>query len=147
MHACTLPPPPPPPPVGVISRKDIIEVRQMGGSLQDKVKAHMTSPAITITLDTPVKDAGAIMLKEKIRRLPVVDAEGKPLGWVLLGGCRVGGCCTRVGPVGRGCGCGGWWCRWLSQGVEKRHSGGCLKQQQLRQQLGIPYLQASAAGL
>lgn len=66
--------------VGVISRKDIIAVRQNGGSLQEKVKAHMTSPAITITPDTPVADAGALMLKEKIRRLPVVDAEGKPLG-------------------------------------------------------------------
>lgn len=29
--------------VGVISRKDIIKVRQAGGSLQDKVKAHMTT--------------------------------------------------------------------------------------------------------
>lgn len=27
-----------------------------------------------------VKDAGVLMLKEKIRRLPVVDADGKPLG-------------------------------------------------------------------
>ncbi|KAI8474569.1 MAG: hypothetical protein J3K34DRAFT_407422, partial [Monoraphidium minutum] len=68
--------------VGVISRKDIIKVRQQGGSLQDKVKAHMTAPAITITADTAVADAGALMLKEKIRRLPVVDAEGKPLGIV-----------------------------------------------------------------
>jgi CBS domain-containing protein len=66
--------------VGVISRKDLIKVRQQGGSLQQKVKAHMTSPAITITPDAPVADAGALMLKEKIRRLPVVDAEGKPLG-------------------------------------------------------------------
>jgi CBS domain-containing protein len=66
--------------VGVISRKDIIEVRQSGGSLQEKVKAHMTTPAITITADTPVKDAGALMLRQKIRRLPVVDGDGRPLG-------------------------------------------------------------------
>jgi CBS domain-containing protein len=66
--------------VGVISRKDIIKVRQAGGSLQDKVKAHMTAPALTCTVDMTVKDAGALMLREKIRRLPVVDGEGKPLG-------------------------------------------------------------------
>ncbi|GBG00293.1 thiol-disulfide oxidoreductase [Raphidocelis subcapitata] len=68
--------------VGVISRKDIIQLRQSGGSLQEKVKSHMTAPAITITADTPVKDAGALMLKQKIRRLPVVDGEGRPLGIV-----------------------------------------------------------------
>jgi CBS domain-containing protein len=66
--------------VGVISRKDIIDVRRSGGSLQEKVKAHMTSPAITCTPGMPVQEAGALMLKQKIRRLPVVDAEGKPLG-------------------------------------------------------------------
>jgi CBS domain-containing protein len=56
------------------------QVRSSGGSLQEKVKAHMTAPAITCPADMPVKEAGALMLKEKIRRLPVVDAEGKPLG-------------------------------------------------------------------
>ena len=66
--------------VGVISRKDIIKVRQAGGSLQERVKAHMTAPAITCAPELSVKEAGALMLKEKIRRLPVVDAEGKPLG-------------------------------------------------------------------
>lgn len=66
--------------VGVISRKDIIKVRQQGGSLQERVKAHMTSPAITVTPGTAVEEAGQLMLREGIRRLPVVDADGKPLG-------------------------------------------------------------------
>jgi CBS domain-containing protein len=66
--------------VGVISRKDIIQVRQSGGSMQERVRAHMTAPAITVTPGTPVAEAGALMLREKIRRLPVVDAEDKPLG-------------------------------------------------------------------
>jgi CBS domain-containing protein len=66
--------------VGVISRKDIIKVRQQGGSLQERVKAHMTAPAITVTPSTPVEEAGALMLRERIRRLPVVDEEGRPLG-------------------------------------------------------------------
>ena len=66
--------------VGVISRKDIIKVRQQGGSLQERVKVHMTAPAITVTPGTTVEEAGQLMLLQGIRRLPVVDEEGKPLG-------------------------------------------------------------------
>jgi len=83
--------------VGVISRKDIIKVRQLGGSLQARVKAHMSAPAITVTPGTPVKDAGALMLEHGIRRLPVVDGEGKPLG---CAGPRGGAVCAAVRAVG-----------------------------------------------
>ncbi|KAI8471496.1 MAG: hypothetical protein J3K34DRAFT_384687 [Monoraphidium minutum] len=68
--------------VGVISRKDIIKVRQQGGSLQGRVRDHMSSPAITVGPGTPVAEAGQTMLQHGIRRLPVVDADGKPLGIV-----------------------------------------------------------------
>jgi CBS domain-containing protein len=40
----------------------------------------MTKPAITIKVGTPVRKAADLMLKKKIRRLPVVDKEGVPLG-------------------------------------------------------------------
>ena len=66
--------------IGVISRKDIIKVRKAAGSLADTVGQHMASPAITVGPRTPVKDAADLMLSRKIRRLPVVDSEGKPLG-------------------------------------------------------------------
>jgi len=66
--------------VGVISRKDIIRVRKAAGNLREKVEEHMTKPAITIKAGTPVRKAADLMLKKKIRRLPVVDSDGKPLG-------------------------------------------------------------------
>ena len=66
--------------IGVISRKDIIKVRKASGSLADTVDTHMASPAITVGPRTPVKEAADLMLSRKIRRLPVVDTAGKPLG-------------------------------------------------------------------
>lgn len=68
--------------IGVISRKDIIRVRKAGGSMLQKVKQHMTSPALTIRPTTSVQEAADLMLSKNIRRLPVVDKAGKPVGLV-----------------------------------------------------------------
>lgn len=68
--------------VGVISRKDIIRVRNAAGVLSDKVAKHMTAPAITVPLRATVEEAADIMLQYGIRRLPVVDDAGRPLGVV-----------------------------------------------------------------
>ncbi|KAG2427665.1 hypothetical protein HXX76_012314 [Chlamydomonas incerta] len=68
--------------VGVISRKDIIRVRKSGSTMTELVKKHMTSPAITVSVKATVQEAADIMLKYGIRRLPVVDVEGRPLGLV-----------------------------------------------------------------
>jgi len=46
------------------------------------VKHHMSSPALTITPDTPFQDALRLMHERKIRRLPVVDRNGKLVGIV-----------------------------------------------------------------
>jgi len=46
------------------------------------VKHHMSSPALTITADTPFQDALRLMHERKIRRLPVVDRNGKLVGIV-----------------------------------------------------------------
>jgi len=46
------------------------------------VREHMTSPAVTITADTPFQDALNMMKERKFRRLPVVDANGKLVGIV-----------------------------------------------------------------
>lgn len=42
----------------------------------------MTRNVITVTRDTPVGEAQRIMQEHKIRRLPVVDGEGRPIGVV-----------------------------------------------------------------
>ncbi|GAB4571152.1 MAG: hypothetical protein Kow0077_07100 [Anaerolineae bacterium] len=44
------------------------------------VQDWMTKQVITITADTKVPDAANLMREKKIRRLPVVDDEGKLIG-------------------------------------------------------------------
>lgn len=68
--------------IGVISRVDIIRVRKAGGLMADRVRKHMTAPALTIALRATVQDAANLMMQKGIRRLPVVDADGRPLGLV-----------------------------------------------------------------
>ncbi len=44
------------------------------------VKNHMTTPAVTITPDTPFQEALKLMQEKGFRRLPVVDRKGKLVG-------------------------------------------------------------------
>ena len=44
------------------------------------VKSNMTSPAITILNTATVQEAADLMLRHKIRRLPVVNELDEPLG-------------------------------------------------------------------
>lgn len=46
------------------------------------VKDQMTTPAFTLTPDTPFLDALKLMRERKIRRIPIVDAQGRLLGIV-----------------------------------------------------------------
>ncbi len=46
------------------------------------VGERMSKPVITITPDTPLQEALAMMRKEKVRRFPVVDKHGKLVGIV-----------------------------------------------------------------
>lgn len=46
------------------------------------VRERMTSPAVSVTAETPFQDALKLMRDKKFRRLPVVDASGKVVGIV-----------------------------------------------------------------
>lgn len=46
------------------------------------VQDHMSSPAITVTAETPFQDALKLMQTRKIRRLPVVDSANRLVGIV-----------------------------------------------------------------
>jgi CBS domain-containing protein len=54
----------------------------------------MTSPAITVTPDTPVVDIAAVLIERRISAVPVVDASGRVVGVVsegdLLRRCEIG---------------------------------------------------------
>ena len=86
-------------PIGVISQGDLIykagmpmRLGLLAESDQEKVspvlealaarqaKEVMTQPAVTIEQDKLVTDAVDLMLKKKVKRLPVVDAEGRLVG-------------------------------------------------------------------
>jgi CBS domain-containing protein len=47
-----------------------------------RAKDAMTSPAITVTLQTHCKDAAALLVRHRISALPVVDADGRLVGLV-----------------------------------------------------------------
>ena len=73
-------------PVGIVSAKDY--GRRVALSKRDpehtQVSGIMTSPVITVTSDTTVSEAMAIMAGRHIRHLPVVDG-GQIAGIVSIG--------------------------------------------------------------
>ena len=51
--------------------------------MSDTVGQHMSTPPIVANAAMKTGEAAAIMLARKIHRLPVVDEEGRFIGWVL----------------------------------------------------------------
>lgn len=72
--------------VGIVSERDIIYcLREHGRDALDwPVSRAMSSPAITVDLQTHVLDALALITERRIRHLPVVD-RGEILGIVSIG--------------------------------------------------------------
>lgn len=86
--------------LGVVSEADLLRKeahaddacraparRLFGGGAPDKSRAEvardlMTSPAVTIRADGTVVDAARLMERRGVKRLPVVDADGRPEGIV-----------------------------------------------------------------
>lgn len=65
--------------IGVISKKDI---HRASHGLASKVGEVMSSPAITLPPNKTVLDAAALMLKEKIHRIPIVNENDQVIGIV-----------------------------------------------------------------
>lgn len=73
-------------PVGVITDRDITVRMVASGrdTLAGCAADAMSSPAQTVRVDSPLKDAVCLMEASRIRRVPVVDANGKLAGMVSL---------------------------------------------------------------
>jgi CBS domain-containing protein len=71
---------------GIFSERDVIHVLAQNGQagLQRLVGDVMTSPAVTVDLDTPVLSALSLMTRRRIRHLPVLD-KGNLVGFVSIG--------------------------------------------------------------
>ena len=72
--------------VGIISERDVIYCLKDHGAeaLDWPVERVMSSPAITVSMDTEVMSALALITQRRIRHLPVVEG-GQILGIVSIG--------------------------------------------------------------
>ena len=72
--------------VGIFSERDVIYgLAAHGPAMMDKkVGDVMTSPAITVTPDTPILSALSLMSRRRIRHLPVADGD-RLVGFVSIG--------------------------------------------------------------
>ncbi|MDP9729015.1 CBS domain-containing protein [Alicyclobacillus tolerans] len=71
--------------VGMITDRDICLRAVAKGNLQATVKDCMSNQVITCTPDTDAHEAADIMAQHQIRRLPVVDAQGRICGICSIG--------------------------------------------------------------
>ncbi len=72
--------------LGVITDRDIV-IRCVAADVNPKdcnAREFMTAPAKTVSFNTSIEEAAAIMGREQIRRLPVVE-EGNLVGMISLG--------------------------------------------------------------
>jgi CBS domain-containing protein len=72
--------------VGIITERDVLRrVVAAGGDPMDaRVADVMSSPVISVALNTPVADAATIMRSNHIRHLAVLDDNGKVVGILAL---------------------------------------------------------------
>lgn len=72
-------------PVGIITERDIVYKIVVGKkSLDTKVEEIMSKDLRTISEDRDIDDAAKIMAAHLIRRLPVVDDDGKLVGIIAV---------------------------------------------------------------
>jgi len=70
--------------IGIFTERDVLRhyLTNQSKFLYLKVSEVMSTPVTTVSLDTPISDALALMNRKNVRRLPVVDENGKMVGFV-----------------------------------------------------------------
>jgi diguanylate cyclase (GGDEF)-like protein/PAS domain S-box-containing protein len=70
-------------PVGIFTERDAARIAAMGRSVLDRsVREIMSSPVLSVSMDSPVFEAAALMRKHCIRRLVVLNEEGRISGLI-----------------------------------------------------------------
>jgi signal-transduction protein with cAMP-binding, CBS, and nucleotidyltransferase domain len=73
-------------PIGIVTEEDItckVVAKDLKPSTV-QVKEIMSTPLITVSAEKTVGDAAHMMVKHKVRRLPVIDAKKKVIGIVTV---------------------------------------------------------------
>lgn len=70
---------------GIVTDRDIVVNAIAEGNTDAKVEDVASTDATTIESDAELSDAIEKMREAKVRRLPVVDDDGEPIGIVSLG--------------------------------------------------------------
>lgn len=70
--------------LGIFTERDVLRhyLTHQTKFLYLKVSEVMSTPVATVSEDTPIQEALEMMTSKKIRRLPVVDSEGKMVGFL-----------------------------------------------------------------
>ncbi|MBX9402291.1 CBS domain-containing protein [Lysobacter sp. BMK333-48F3] len=73
-------------PLGVVTDRDIVVRLVASGQDPTQIAASdcMSSPAITLEADAELKRCADLMMRERIRRVPIVDGDGRLCGIVAL---------------------------------------------------------------
>ena len=73
-------------PIGVVTDRDIVVrlVAQGSNPLEARASDAMSTPCVTVTCDTSLRECCDVMETSQIRRVPVVDANGELCGIVSL---------------------------------------------------------------
>src|SRR5512137_2769391 len=73
-------------PIGIVTEEDIackVVAKDLKPSTVH-VKEIMSTPLITVSADKTVGDAARMMIKHKVRRLPIIDGHNKVIGIVTV---------------------------------------------------------------
>jgi CBS domain-containing protein len=70
--------------IGIFTERDVLRryLTSQDKFLHLKVSEVMSSPVTTVSVDTTIAEALALMNRKNVRRLPVVDGDGRMIGFV-----------------------------------------------------------------
>lgn len=72
-------------PAGIITERDLVHAIDDGVDTGDeRVRSYMSEELETVHVDTSVREAGEVMLRDEIRHLVVVDDTGAAVGVVSM---------------------------------------------------------------
>lgn len=72
--------------VGIFTERDVLRLMAAGTSLDAPLQDHMTPDPVVLRAGDKVGRAISLMAKGGYRRLPIIDAAGKPIGIVRVHG-------------------------------------------------------------